>query len=112
MRIVALERKVGQIAHVERPLKSLESALGDSTLYQRRRVMLMTSQVDKKQVSVDRPVIKRLCQTLSFGRSIYYQGRRVHLDPDLILWEQIHKLTLFWALRCIKWVTAYQACRQ
>ena len=44
----------------------------------------------------DRAVVKRLCRTLSIGRSSYYRGRRGRRDPDLELRDQIHKLSLSW----------------
>ena len=56
----------------------------------------MISLVAQKQVSADRPAVKRLCKTLSIGRSSYYRGRRVRPDPDLALRDQIHKLALSW----------------
>ena len=41
-------------------------------------------------------MVKRLCRTLSIGRSSYYRGRRGRRDPDLELRDQIHKLSLSW----------------
>ena len=56
----------------------------------------MISLVAQKQVSADRPAVKRLCKTLSIGRSSYYRGRCGRPDPDLALRDQIHKLALSW----------------
>ena len=43
-----------------------------------------------------RVMVKRLCRTLSIGRSSYYLGRRGRTDPDLALRDQIHRLSLSW----------------
>ena len=52
--------------------------------------------VAQSKASTDRAVVKRLCRTLSIGRSSYYRGRRGRTDPDLELRDQIHKLSLAW----------------
>ena len=52
--------------------------------------------VAQKQKAADRPEVKRLCKTLSIGRSSYYRGRGGRPDPDLALRDQIHKLALSW----------------
>ena len=54
----------------------------------------MTSLVAQTQQVRGRAVVKRLCRTLSIGRSSYYRGRRDRTDPDLELRDQIHKLSL------------------
>lgn len=43
-----------------------------------------------------RAVIRRLCRTLSIGRSSYYRGRHGRTDPDLELRDRIHRLSLAW----------------
>ena len=45
----------------------------------------MISLVAQKQVAADCTVVKRLCKTLSIGRSSYYRGRRGRPEPDLEL---------------------------
>ena len=50
--------------------------------------------VAQTQQAKGRAAVKRLCGTLSIGRSSYYRGRRAHPDPDLELRDQIHKLSL------------------
>ena len=52
--------------------------------------------VAQAKSTVDRAVVKRLCRTLSIGRSSYYRGRRGRTDPDLELRDQIHRLSLSW----------------
>ena len=52
--------------------------------------------VARKQVSAVRPGVKRLCKTLSIGRSSYYRGRHGRTDPDLELRDRIHRLSLSW----------------
>ena len=56
----------------------------------------MISLVAQKQVAADCTVVKRLCKTLSIGRSSYYRGRRGRPEPDLELRDRIHKLALSW----------------
>ena len=56
----------------------------------------MISLVAQSKASTDRAVVKRLCRTLSIGRSSYYRGRRGRTDPDLALRDQIHRLSLSW----------------
>ena len=52
--------------------------------------------VAKTQQVTGRAAVKRLCGTLSIGRSSYYRGRRARPDPDLALRDQIHSLALSW----------------
>lgn len=52
--------------------------------------------VAQQQKAIARPEVKRLCKTLSIGRSSYYRGRGGRPDPDLALRDQIHKLALSW----------------
>ena len=52
--------------------------------------------VAQSKAPTDCAVVKRLCRTLSIGRSSYYRGRRGRRDPDLELRDQIHKLSLSW----------------
>ena len=56
----------------------------------------MISLVAQTQQVKDRAVIRRLCKTLSIGRSSYYRGRRGRTDPDLELRDRIHQLSLSW----------------
>ncbi len=56
----------------------------------------MISLVAQKQVAADCTVVKRLCKTLSIGRSSYYRGRSGRPDPDLELRDRIHRLALSW----------------
>ena len=56
----------------------------------------MISLVAKTQQATGRAAVKRLCGTLSIGRSRYYRGRRARPDPDLALRDRIHSLALSW----------------
>ena len=58
----------------------------------------MISLVAQKQVAADCTVVKRLCKTLSIGRSSYYRGRRGRPDPDLELRDQDPQARPFLAL--------------
>ena len=56
----------------------------------------MISLVAQTHKTNGRVMVKRLCRTLSIGRSSYYRGRRGRTDPDLVLRDQIHRLSLSW----------------
>ena len=56
----------------------------------------MISLVAQAHKTNGRVMVKRLCRTLSIGRSSYYRGRRGRTDPDLELRDQIHRLSLSW----------------
>ncbi len=56
----------------------------------------MVSLVAQTHKTNGRVMVKRLCRTLSSGRSSYDRGRRDRTDPDLELRDQIHRLSLSW----------------
>ena len=56
----------------------------------------MISLVAQTHKTNGRVMVKRLCRTLSIGRSSYNRGRRGRTDPDLELRDQIHRLSLSW----------------